>query len=331
MATITILLPVYNGARFLSEAMESIRAQTFGDWELLALDDGSTDATPILLNEWVHREPRLKVFSMAHRGLVSTLNHGLDLAQGKFIARMDADDRMAPTRLERQVRAMLDNPAWAVCGTGYRVIDDEGQPGDMAHLPLDVTACRWQVLFHAPFAHPTVMLRRSVLEASHLRYDPAWRLVEDLDLWMRLLDIAPGGNLADPLLDYRVHPASISQLGEDEQQQQATRLCLLRYHALGVHLDEQQAARLRAWYYRWPARIQGDDFPIAQALWQLLQTFIAQTPDTAGLRQVRGRWLARLLLTPAPGLDRRPWRAALSRADLADVAFYAIDKAREAF
>jgi glycosyltransferase involved in cell wall biosynthesis len=329
MIQVSILLPIYNGARYLPEALDSVLAQVFKSWELLALDDGSDDDTPAILEAYAAREPRLHVHRLPHRGLIETLNHGLDLAQSKYIARLDADDRMHRYRLEYQVRFMLDNPAVGICGSAYQVIDEDGQPGDVGRMPLHDAECRWQALFHSPFAHPTVLLRRAIIEQRHLRYDPDWQLVEDFDLWLRFLDAAPGCNLQQALLDYRVHAASVSSAGENEQQAQAARLCVRSLAALGVAVTEEEAAQLRSWYYRWPRRFEPHQFALLEKLWQALLAFIRQPARQGHLESMRGRWLARLLLTPASRLDRKPWYAQLSTGDLASLATYPLKRAIE--
>jgi len=114
---ITVLMPVYNAGPFLAEAVDSLLAQTWSDFELLAMDDGSTDGSGGLLDRYAERDPRVRVVHAPHRGLVDTLNDGLDLSRGELIARADAADVNLPRRLERQVQLMDGRPEVGVCGT----------------------------------------------------------------------------------------------------------------------------------------------------------------------------------------------------------------------
>ncbi len=324
MSHVTVLLPVRNGGRYLAEALESVARQTYPEWDLLVIDDGSDDESPTILERFQHQYQHVRILRQPALGLVAALNRGLDQATGEFIARHDADDIMYPNRLAVQVQAMHHHPTWAVCGSDFRLIDAEGRPGVVGRFPYNDTAIRWQALFYSPFPHPGVMLRREVIERHGLRYDPNQVLVEDFDLWQRLLAVAPGGNLPTVLFDYRQHPAAVSSSGAQAQQQRAAQLCLRQMRGLGVALDEAAVVRLRAWHNRFPARLEAADFPLAQTLWQLLQAFSQQPVREGSLAAVRGRWLARLLLTPAPGLKRASWRAQLSAGDWASLALYVL-------
>lgn len=207
---VTVLLPVYNAAPFLQAALDSIFNQTFGNFEVLAIDDASTDGSAEILSSCT--DPRLRRITHLHnQGLIASLNEGLDAAQGTFIARMDADDRMLPLRLERQVAFLNDNPEVALVAAFVETINSEGctdgawdldrATPDEAHVAamLPRTNC---------LAHPTVMLRRGAM--GNLRYDPRQHGAEDWDLWLRMrsrgLRLA---KLPEVLLQYRQHGTSI--------------------------------------------------------------------------------------------------------------------------
>jgi glycosyltransferase involved in cell wall biosynthesis len=204
---ISVVLPVYNAAPFLAQAVDSILAQTFADFELIVLDDGSTDATPAILQRYAS-DGRVRLLRQPNAGVVPTLNRGLDLCTGELIARMDADDIAHPRRLEAQVRFMSMRPEVGLLGTAYRLIDAQGRDLGAQPVALNDLAIRWASLLTSPFAHPTVMMRRATLERHGLRYSAEAETVEDYDLFARSLEFWRGANLDQPLLQYRVHGQS---------------------------------------------------------------------------------------------------------------------------
>jgi hypothetical protein len=210
-------MPVYNGERFIREAAESVLQQTFPDFELLILDDGSTDSTPEILRRYFQQEPRIRVHRREKRGFAATLNNGMELARGTFIARMDADDLAHPTRLKRQVDYLTRRPEVGILGTSYWVIDERGRRLDLKRFPTSDLHIRWANLLAPAFAHPSVMLRRDVLLHHGLRYDPSFPGAEDFELWIRLLRHTRGANLDQALLEYREHPSSMSSQRGTEQ------------------------------------------------------------------------------------------------------------------
>ena len=201
---VTVLLATHDGARYLGAAVDSVLNQTARDLELLVVDDASTDETPDLLAAIA--DPRLRVLrNDVQRGLAASLNRGLDEAQGRFVARLDADDVALPTRLERQLER-IEATGVAALGTAIRDIDADGKPGRLHQMPVGRRAVRWHALFSSPFFHPTVLVDRELLERHGLRYDVSFRESEDYDLWTRLLATgAEGGNVPEPLVLKRVH------------------------------------------------------------------------------------------------------------------------------
>jgi len=213
---VSVLMPVYNGERYVREALESILAQTFTDYEFIIVDDGSTDGTPFILAEYARQDPRIVLLTNgANRGLVATLNRGLEAARGQYIARMDADDVSLPERLARQVAYLDQHPEVGVLGTNVAYIDSEGRflnggrPKDPQ--PLSPTLLQWLLLWRCAIYHPTVMLRRSILAETGLAYDPAFRHAEDRDLWTRLAPYTLIASLPEVLVYYRVLPTSRSR------------------------------------------------------------------------------------------------------------------------
>ena len=208
-------MSVYNDARYLPAAVESILGQTFRDFEFLIVDDGSTDRTRDYLGRL--RDPRVHVMrNPMNLGLTRSLNRGIDAAAGSLVARMDADDVALPDRLARQVAFFQKHPDVGIAGSARLLIDERGD--FVAHAPAveDDLGIRWKCLLGNPFAHPTVMLRRDVLEQHGLRYDETFQTAQDYELWTRLLTITRAATLREPLLKYRLRDG-VSRLRKVEQ------------------------------------------------------------------------------------------------------------------
>lgn len=209
-------MPVRNGARHLSEAIESILTQTLSDFEFVIVDDGSTDETPVLLEQYARQDARIVTHRTGPGGVVAALNRGCRLARGRFIARMDADDVAFPERLERQLAYLTQRPHMALLGTGFTEIADNGTVLGTTAYPSSPEAVAARLPVKNCIAHPTVVFARAVFEATG-GYRSALRHCEDYDLWLRIADHHPIANLEEPLLAYRVHPKSVS-LGNTRQQ-----------------------------------------------------------------------------------------------------------------
>jgi glycosyltransferase involved in cell wall biosynthesis len=160
MPKVTMLMSVYNGARFLREAIESILGQTFRDFEFLIVDDGSTDDSREMILSYCDPRVRL-VINDRNVGLPRSLNRGLDLAQGEYVARQDADDISESARLAKQVAFLDSYHDVALLGTWYRKIDEGGRIIGDRQLPCDHVRIRWCQLFFCPFVHTAIMLRKS--------------------------------------------------------------------------------------------------------------------------------------------------------------------------
>jgi glycosyltransferase involved in cell wall biosynthesis len=202
---------VFNTARYLGEAVESILSQTFADFELIAVDDGSTDRSPTLLAEFAARDPRVVVITQPNAGLVAAGNTGLAHCRGEFIVWMDSDDIAHPERIARQVEHLRGDPDCVAVGSAYELIDADGEPittfrPETSHERLDADhlAGRSGVL-----PNPTVAMRRRAVEAVG-GYRPEFETAEDLDLFLRLAEAGRIANLPDVLMKYRKHPGSVT-------------------------------------------------------------------------------------------------------------------------
>jgi hypothetical protein len=214
---VSVLLPVWNGERFLATAIASITAQTCGALELLVIDDGSTDGSAAIAAALAARDPRVTLLTRPHAGITDALNAGIAAARGRYFARMDADDWAAPTRLARQVAYLDAHPDCVAVGSAVEVIDGDEAPLGVMRFPLGHDAIVAALLGgRSALAHSSVMMRRDpVVEAGGYRAGCAPS--EDLDLWLRLQARGELANLAEPLLRYRRHPAAVGVRRRREQ------------------------------------------------------------------------------------------------------------------
>ncbi|MGH7213712.1 MAG: glycosyltransferase family 2 protein [Tepidisphaeraceae bacterium] len=206
---ISVVLPVYNGERFIAEAVQSILAQTFGDFELIAIDDGSKDRSKQILDGFATRDARVRVVSRPNAGLVRTLNEGLALARGELLARIDADDAATPDRFERQVAYLCEHPECVAVGSRALMIDSEGDPlielgNKFTHEEIDSALINGE---GQHFYHSSLILRTRALRDVGGYRD--LETIEDLDLFLRLAEVGRLHNLREVLLKYRQHPASV--------------------------------------------------------------------------------------------------------------------------
>jgi len=214
---ISVVMPVFNAERYVEEAVRSMLAQTVTDFELILLNDGSTDGTLPLLQQLQAQDDRIILVSRENRGLVATLNEGLALAQGQWIARMDADDIALAHRFERQLQ-WLEQTGADICGTGVQFFG-ANEKRILMH-PCGDVAIKIALFFGSVFAHPTVMMRATL--AKQLGYEPAWEKCEDYDLWQRAAQAHwKMANVPEVLLMYRVHEAQISTVSLSYQQELA--------------------------------------------------------------------------------------------------------------
>ena len=214
---ISVILPVYNAEAYVREAVESILNQTFTDFELIIINDGSTDDSGVILRELAARDARIVLAERPNDGLVSALNEGIKIARAELIARMDADDVAMPERFALQHARMVQEPGLAVLGSFFNIIDKDGSIIRLYDdLPLTPTEARSAVGGFL-VAHPAVMMRRdAVLKAGG--YRKAFCHAEDYDLWLRMSDLGYAiANLPQPLLNWREHGANVSMTHEETQ------------------------------------------------------------------------------------------------------------------
>lgn len=204
---VSVVMSVYNGERYVREAVDSILNQTFEDFEFIIIDDGSTDGTLTILQSY--DDIRLRLVCQDNVGLGKSLNRGITLAQGQYIARIDHDDLSLPERFEKQVQFLDVHPDVGLLGTACRVIDElRGREWD-AQVATSDQALRHALIKHNPFFHSSVMMRKSILEKVD-GYDEAFPYIQDYELWIRIANCAKLANLAEVLTVHRFHRDSAS-------------------------------------------------------------------------------------------------------------------------
>ena len=299
---VSFVVAAYDAAATLGAAVESVLRQTVGELELVVVDDASTDATPALLAAVA--DPRLVVVRNEERsGLAASLNRGLEVARGRYVARLDADDLALPRRCERQLRRLRTGRPLAVLGSGVLELDQGARLLGVHEPPEGAASVRWHALFGSPFFHPTVLLDREVLDVHDLRYDPMFGESEDYDLWTRVLAIADGDNLREPLVLRRVHSGQASKRRTNLQRglQRTVGLREIARVAQGLAPAEAELAWRAGSGLGVDSHEAGD---AADALERLFSQFSRTCPDDVrGARHALARALARLA-EGAQGADR---------------------------
>lgn len=217
---ISVIMPLYNGEKYLKEAIDSILNQTYTDFELLLINDASKDDTERIVRSY-NDDRIVYIKNEINLGLINTLNKGLELAKGKFIARMDQDDISLPERFEKQIDILEKNPEIGVCGTWFTPLIN-GISGKTIQHPEHSESIKISLLAYCALGHPTIMLRKKFI--SNLRYDPDYQAAEDYEFWTRLSRIGKLYNIQESLLQYRFHETNMSVLEENTQSKNAKKI-----------------------------------------------------------------------------------------------------------
>ncbi len=232
---VSVLMAVHNGEKYLHQALDSILSQTYTDFEFIIVDDGSSDSTVPIVGGYAARDRRMVlVYNEANIGLTRSLNRGLELAQGEYVARMDADDISLPGRLNAQVSFLDDHPEVAVLGTAAYLIDPSGVQGQLIRFPESHDHLRWLMCFDNPIIHPSVMFRRELVIRLG-GYDESVSTAQDFNLWYRIGRLAKLSNLQNVYLYLRKHIESVSSTQYLLQQHTSMQNCAL---SISEYLDK---------------------------------------------------------------------------------------------
>jgi glycosyltransferase involved in cell wall biosynthesis len=243
------VLPAYNAEKHIADAIESILGQTYTNFELILLNDGSTDATLNIIYHYLNTDSRIRlVNSEINNGLIYQLNLGVEKARGNIIARMDSDDVADLRRLETQLRFLMKNPNFLVVGSNVNCINIKGEIMGSNDIESSNDNIFWNSFFKCPVSHPTTMFYKSILNqvgGYRSNYFPA----EDFDLWTRILRIGEIGILPDKLLYYRVHEDSTSRKQKESQLIKSQQILVEHWDEfLKIPINESEAYFLHGYH-----------------------------------------------------------------------------------
>jgi len=236
---VSVVMPVYNGERYLREAIESILSQTYTNLELIIINDGSQDASEDIIKSYADYRI-VYLINEQNSGICITLNRGLDVARGKYIARMDCDDISMPERLQEQVNFLEQNAEIGIVGSDIIMFgeDREDRYFDFVH---DKDQCKAGVLFNSPFAHPSVMFRANIIRENNLHYNDQYRGREDFEMWYQMSKVCDFANLPCALLRYRVHKGQITQNRTPNEDAKSIAFIRQRFEQYKLNAEEQES------------------------------------------------------------------------------------------
>lgn len=209
---ISVLLPVYNGAAYLEDAIQSILSQTYDNFELIIINDGSTDETVAVIQKF--NDPRIRYYTQKNQGLAATLNRAVHLANGVYLARQDQDDISFPRRFEKQVTFLESHPNHGMVGTWAEIWEGARKTERVHKHPAESLILKYELLFDNPFVHSSIMIRKTVLETVGLySTDMSRQPPEDYELWSRVARKFEVANIPEILHVYREVPSSMSRVG----------------------------------------------------------------------------------------------------------------------
>lgn len=341
---VTVLSAVYNDAAFVREAIESVLAQTFTDFEYLIINDAAIDDSRAIAASY--RDPRIRIVDNEENlGLTRSLNRGLALARGELIARFDSNDVCYPERLAKQVAFLDSHPEVAVVGVQAKIIDVAGRRLRGAGLPRPTTdlGIRWYCMFETPFFHSGTMYRRSVVYEELGGYDETFRIGQDAELWLRVARHHQLANLSERLIASRADPLSITGTASNphraalRERWKSFQLDVMRRH---LQWDDVPEEWVRLWIKTndAAARLSPEEVSgLVDFLERVYERFVEVHPDAAGNREIRrhrafqfSRALEKAVLVDRARaiplffrVARGDWRAAVRRVSKTAIVFVA--------
>lgn len=295
---ISVVIAAYNVQRYVGEAVESVLTQTFSDFELVVVDDGSTDSTPAILDRYAADDSRIRIVRQRNAGMVAALNVGCGMARGPLIARLDADDVALPDRLARQVAFLCENRDHGLVGGGSIKIDRDGREIARVSYPTTDAEVRRSLASTCPFEHSAVTMRAEAIRALG-GYREAFASVADYDLWLRFSERWCLTNLEAPVVRYRIHPAQMSMSsihslavftvaarrahaarrgGQSDPTEDVRQITPRVLESLGIGADDltREVVTTACWYAKTMARAR---YPrVANDLWEVALSEAAASP-----------------------------------------------------
>lgn len=238
---VSVLMSVYNAERYLEEAVQSVLIQTYENFEFIIVDDGSEDSSLAIINRIKDKRIRL-IVNKKNKGLIYSLNKGLEAAVGKYIIRMDADDISDPERFDTQIRFMEKHPEIGISGTAYQSFG-EGFSFKTRILESNPLQNKADLMFYPVLAHPSVIMRKSVLDENNLRYREEFKNAEDYGLWVEASNFTKISNVRKKLLNYRILGKSITRQANKDFNSRFNihkKIYQLYFEPLGLHLSDQE-------------------------------------------------------------------------------------------
>lgn len=245
---VSVIVPVYNGAAYLAESIESILSQSFKNFELIVINDGSKDNSEEVIQKFLN-DPRVKYVRQKNMGLAKTLNVAIEMAEGDLIARQDQDDISFANRLEKQVRLFGENPDVGLIGGGAEIIDVSGKQTGRSHRNFTEDGkIKAFLIFDNPIFHSSVMFRKSLFESVGKYSWILERQPEDYDLWSRMALSSRVLGIEEAVIQYRETPGSMSRINEEPfpQMYNITRA----YISTFLELSEKESLQWALWVHR---------------------------------------------------------------------------------
>lgn len=233
---ISVLMPAYNAEKYISPAIESILSQTFSNFELILIDDYSTDSTWAIIRKFQKKDKRIIAMrNKKNLKLSTTLNLAIHIARGSYLARMDADDWSYPDRLEKQHKYMETHRSVGILGGSMEIIKEDGTLIGKREYEKDDKNIRQNIFWYSPFSHPLVMIRHSILKKIGF-YNSQFNPAEDYELYFRIGSISKFANLSDVLLKYRIISKSMTTGSTKKMELQTIKIRNLYAHSKGYNM-----------------------------------------------------------------------------------------------
>lgn len=230
---VSVVLPCYNAGKYIEDAVRSMMTQTYSNLEIIVIDDCSSDESPEVLKRLALEDTRIIVLrNDTNSKIVSCLNKGIQIASGKYIARMDADDVSMPDRIEKQIAFLEANKNVAVCGCNYIIIDEHGNKSGKVIFESNPDLLKAELLFFSAFAHPAVTMQTDVAKEVGL-YKLGMVPAEDYEFWLSIAEKFEMANLPECLLLYRWHGSNVSVIQKDNLTEAMTKACMIHLHSFG--------------------------------------------------------------------------------------------------